>query len=486
VTADVTVGGASLPYRVKTAGVPGEPDQNFEVTRAFSLRLLNNGIDLGALAGLPAGTTAIQFDRTVHALEEGALVYLEEKITLPDGSIKLRRSPLLKIVQVQAAGANTDQISWLPPLPEPFDPARTELKGNNVLATHGETVFDEPIFVGDGTPGQHMTLSRTPVSHLLKQGPFRRRRSLPELEVRVDGILWEEVENFFVSRPSDTHYTTTIDENNYLTIHFGTGERGAVPPAGAQVKAVYRIGLGSQGNVGADTLSVALTSIPEIKSVSNPFNAEGGADRESTEEAKISGPGSVIAQERAVTLQDYELLAKAFPGVGKARARVGLRGGYKVVQVFIAAENPEVIPPPPPSAELKDALKQRLEARQPVNRMAGVDVLDPKFVPIDVSVDVQVKADASRAQVEQNVQAALRDYLSFARQDFGQAARVGEVFSLLYQVDGAAYVLLKRLARGGQAPQSITHACDFADIPLAENELAYAGNVVVNLFGGIQ
>jgi len=486
VTADVTVTGTNLPYRLKTAGVPGEPDQNFEITRDFSFKQLNHRIDLTALPNLAAGTTAIELARANHALAEGAAVYLEEETTLPDGSIQRRRSPMLIIVQVQAAGVNTDAISWLPPLPEPFDPARTTLQGNNVVASHGETVSDEPTFVGDGTPGQRMTLSRQPVTHLLKQGPFRRRRSSPDLAVRVDGILWEQVENFFASKPSDTHYTTTIDENNYLTIHFGTGERGAVPPAGAQVKAVYRVGLGSQGNVGADTLTVFLTAVPEIKSITNPFNAQGGADRESTEEAKISGPGSVIAQERAVTLQDYELLAKAFPGVGKARARVGLRGGYKVVQVFIATENPQVIPPPSPAAELKEALKQHLEARQPVNRMAGVDVLDPKFVPVDVSVDVYVKAESSRAQVEQNVRDALRDYLSFARQEFGQAVRVGEVFSMLYQVEGAAYALLKRLARSDQPILPHQHICDFADVPLAENELAYPGNFVVKLFGGTQ
>src|SRR5262249_34781071 len=156
------------------------------------------------------------------------------------------------------------------------------------------------------------------------------------------------------------------------------------PPSGSQIASVYRIGLGAQGNVSSDSLSVALTSVPEVKAVSNPFNASGGSDRESNEEAKISGPGSIIAQERAVTLQDYEVLAEAFPGVGKAKARVGLRGGYKVVQVYIVPEDPVTIPPPLPGDSLRDALKQQLEARQPVNRMAGVDVLNPIYVPIEI------------------------------------------------------------------------------------------------------
>jgi len=485
VAADVTVGGSNLPYRLKTAGVPGEPDLTFEVTQEFSLKLLNNGIGLASLSALPAGSTAIVIARASHALAEGRAVYFEEKTTDPDGTTRARRSPALTIAAVRDAGGGNDEVSWLPPLPEAFTPANTKLKGNNIAATHGETIHDEPVFVGDGTPGQTFTLSRMAVTHLLRRGAFQRRRSKPELEVRVAGVLWEEVESLFASRPSDTHYTTAIDENDYLTIRFGTGTRGSVPPAGAQITARYRIGLGSKGNAGADTLTVFLTAVPEVKAITNPFPAEGGADRESTEEAKISGPGSVIAQERAVTLQDYELLAEAFPGVGKAKARVGLRGGYKVVQVFVAPEDPKKVPPPPPSGELKDALKRLLESRMPVNRMAGVDVLDPLYVPVEITVDVYVQAEASQSAVFQRVQQALRDLLSFPHQDFGQPVRVGEVFSTLYPLEGIAYVLLKRLARTGQPPVPGA-ACDFSDVAIAENELAYEGLLAINVFGGVR
>ncbi|MCG3111971.1 MAG: putative baseplate assembly protein [Candidatus Manganitrophus sp. SB1] len=489
-SADVTVGGTALPYRLKTAGVPGEPDRNFEVTQEFSLKQLNSGIDLAisavGLTALAAETQSIDLRRTDHALAEGMALYFEEKRQQPDGAFKIRRSPMLEMIKIEPAGVDVDRITWLPPLPEPFDPAKTTLKGNNIVATHGESVFDEPLFIGDGAPGQRMTLSRKPVTHLVKMGPFTRRRSRPELEVRVDGVLWDEVETFFQSTPSDLHYVTFIDENDTLTITFGTGQRGSVVPAGAEVKGVYRIGLGSEGNVGSDTLTVALSAVPQITKITNPFNAEGGADRETTEEAKISGPGSIIAQERAVTLHDYELLANAFPGVGKAKARVGLRGGYKVVQVYIAPENPTVIPPPFASGALKEALKGHLEARQPVNRMAGVDVLDPIYVPVDISVDVYLKADAGQEAVRKAVLAILHDLLSFARLAFGQPIRVGEVFAALHPVEGVAYVLLKRLARSGLPPVTHHEGCDFADVPIGENELAYEGLLTVNLFGGIR
>ena len=71
VTADVVVDGANLPYRLKTAGRPGEADVVFEITRAFALQLRNNAIDLGALAALPAGSTALELARSQHAPGRG-------------------------------------------------------------------------------------------------------------------------------------------------------------------------------------------------------------------------------------------------------------------------------------------------------------------------------------------------------------------------------------------------------------------------------
>src|SRR5262245_30837948 len=44
VTGATSVPAGSLPYRVRATGIPGEPDRTFEVTRPFSLALLNNAI----------------------------------------------------------------------------------------------------------------------------------------------------------------------------------------------------------------------------------------------------------------------------------------------------------------------------------------------------------------------------------------------------------------------------------------------------------
>jgi hypothetical protein len=482
VTAATTLGAGPLPYKVKTSGIPGQPDRVFELTHSSAVSPANNAITVPV--PLPAGTAALALPSGSHAVGRGDTVYFEE--TSP-GQAK-RRTPPLQVVDVVTSGL-VDTISWLPPLAEPYvDPANTKLKGNNVLVTHGETVSDEPIYLGDGTASQAFTLSRPGVSFLLAApGPNRRRRSAPELTVTVDSTPWDLVDSFFASRPVDTHYTITVDENDLLTVHFGTGQRGAVVPAGAQVKATYRIGLGVGGNVGPDTIKVAVSAVAAVQAVSNPFAAQGGADRESNEEAKISGPGSIVSQERAVTLEDYELLAKAFPGVGKAHARVGLRGGYKVVQVYVVPEDTTgAMPPPLPSADLKDALKQVLESRMPVNRMAGVDVLDPTYVGIDVTVDAHLKDDASASAVRGAVRDALADLFSFAQVEFGAPVRVGTIYATLFPIAGLSFVQLRRLARSGVATAAPAPGCDcdITDVAILENELPFAGLVTINTIGG--
>jgi uncharacterized phage protein gp47/JayE len=478
VTNDVAVSATGLPYRVRAAGIPGEADRTFEITRPFALSTRNNAI--AAVGPLLAAATSIQVASATHALTRGDVVYVEETLAVPGGS-QVHRSRPLQVVNIRPAGAGIDEISWDPPLTEPFSSVNLSLKGNNVVASHGETVSDEPIFVGDGTPRQLLRLARRPITHLLASGTGT-RRSRPELQVTVDGAPWVLTDSFFNSGPFDPHYTVSIDENDTMTVQFGTGGRGAVLPAGAQAKAIYRVGLGRTGNVGPGTITVPVTSNASIAAVSNPFAAEGGAERETIDEAKISGPGRVITQARAVTLQDYELLSTAFPGVGKAKARVGLRGGYKVVQVFVVPEDAGTIPPPLPSAELKDNLRQELELRQPVNRMAGVDVLDPSYVAIDIAVDVHVRADASASAVKAAVRTALEQLLAFDQVEFGGVIRVGDVYATLFPIPGISFVQLQRLARSPAAPSTTT---TLDDVAVADNELPFRGQLTVLTFGGL-
>jgi hypothetical protein len=156
-----------------------------------------------------------------------------------------------------------------------------------------------------------------------------------------------------------------------------------------------------------------------------------------------------------------------------------------VVQVYIAPENASgAAPPPLPSDDLKTALKQELESRMPVNRMAGVDVLDPTYVAVDITVEVHVKADVSASAVRGQALTILQELLSFPRVEFGGAVRVGDIFAALFPIPGVSFTQLRRLARSGQAIHPAPTACDLQDLAILENQLAFAGLLVVQTIGG--
>src|SRR6185503_19984312 len=103
---------------------------------------------------------------------------------------------------------------------------------------------------------------------------------------------------------------------------------GRVPPSGRHVRfSSYRSGGGIQGNVGARTVSVLQSSYPYVAEVTNYTPAIGGTDPEDIDHAKWLAPQELRSRDRAVTPEDFELLARqATSGIARARC-VAVRDG---------------------------------------------------------------------------------------------------------------------------------------------------------------
>jgi hypothetical protein len=85
----------------------------------------------------------------------------------------------------------------------------------------------------------------------------------------------------------------------------------------------YWSGGGVVGNVGAGTITVLKSSIPYVAWVNNFSPALGGTDSEDVEHAKLRGPRTLRTRERAVTAEDFEILAlQSTPAIARARCYV--------------------------------------------------------------------------------------------------------------------------------------------------------------------
>src|SRR5207237_3890032 len=95
------------------------------------------------------------------------------------------------------------------------------------------------------------------------------------------------------------------------SLRCGDNQSGQAPDTSIQFSATYRVGNGSAGNIGRDTLGHLLIgpSFPSppgtVVSVRNPLAATGGVDPESMNHIVQYAPFSYQTQLRCVTEDDY-------------------------------------------------------------------------------------------------------------------------------------------------------------------------------------
>ena len=299
--------------------------------------------------------------------------------------------------------------------------------------TEGRRI-EEVIGESDGTPHQRFPLPHPRV--ILRPGGAH-----PDVEID-DGtdLPWTRQETLAFSGAGQRHFAVGVDDQDRAVVVFGE-ER---PQRNQRIRAVYRVGGGAHGNVGAHTITT-LAAAPQLAAaaaqVTNAERAGGGADRESIAQAVRQGPAVFRARGRAVTATDYETQALAFGGVGKVRAHF-LRVG-NTVRLTVA---------PAGGGALTDTLTDGLRAWFEDKRAIGtvVAVSQAVYVEIYVTAVVDVVPIASEALVRAQVRDAVRDVLSFDRTDFGQTVYLSKFVTAIESVDGVAGVHISEFATRDQ------------------------------------
>lgn len=155
-------------------------------------------------------------------------------------------------------------------------------------------------------------------------------------------VPWSRVDKMANGTPTQSVYTTYVDDQNYTHVLFGDNSSGRIPPANVQIYVGYRYGYGALANsLGVDTINVLSNDFANTQAVvvSNPSSPVGGADVESVDSMRYSIPRSAALKQRAVTLEDYTNLALQVPGITKA---VAYGSNYSTVYVRIASSSQSV------------------------------------------------------------------------------------------------------------------------------------------------
>ena len=330
-----------------------------------------------------------------------------------------------------------------------FDQAapRITVYGNLIETDQGKT--EDEVVLGSGDHRetfQTFAVPKTPLTYLLDES--QTPAPVPELDVYVDGILWERIDNFFNSGAEDQVYVVREDSDGNSYIQFGDGKTGARLASGIKnVVAIYRTGSGAAGVLEDGKKPAATGKLSQLGKVSLPGEVVGGDEAESADNAREAAPGSMQSLGRLVSVADFEAEALAVPGVLKVSAAWAAPSGTPVIQIVVLT-----------ASGTSAAVDQVQKTLSTYNRCRG-----PSRFPILVEqgllqylyLNVRVSYEASRRQadIEMAVKLALGlvgeegdgvvtgdGLFPIEQRRFGQGAHRSQILAAIQQVEGVVWV----------------------------------------------
>jgi hypothetical protein len=325
-------------------------------------------------------------------------------------------------------------------------------------------------------------------------------------ESGVNEQIWRAVPDLLSSTDVASDFVVDVDDLGRGVLRFGDGEYGQRLVNLDRAVAWYRIGNGVAGNIGADSLAhIVLPDVlpaawpivgsdAAITAIRNPLPAVGGVDAETIEQVRQYAPAAFRAMQlRAVTERDYRDAALTLDGVSGAVAAFRWTGSWYTVFVGIDPDDPEdVVTDVRGITRLAPAFKQHVFDGLTRYRLAGYDleIRSAAYVPIDIVLQICVKAGFFRGDVAQAVSTALsgppaasgaRAFFDPANFTFAQPVYLSRIYAAVEAIDGVESASVTGFHRHGRPPAS-----ELADgvIPIGAWEIARLDNDRSNLENG--
>lgn len=299
------------------------------------------------------------------------------------------------------------------------------MKSLYVPIVQGERVLNETLGSSDGSSFQTFTLENSPVIIDDSLEVYVIDESL------VTVSKWTRVDSLFVADSDDEVYEISYDEDTAVTIKFGNGVKGKIPPVGTNsIYANYRIGGGSLGNVAANKITVMVSADSSFESCTNAAAASGGTDKQTLNETRLYGPNSIKYTDRVVATEDFGIRAMEYPGVARA-TQYPREFGENTVGVRIVPDGGGY-----PSDYLCIEVEHYILTRSTTT--LDVYVHSVKYHNIYIEATVYLEEDASEDDVDDAIRDALDQFFdpTYINDDGEFEVEFGETIYLarLYQI----------------------------------------------------
>jgi hypothetical protein len=401
-------------------------------------------------------------------------------------SLKEAGARAVEIPRGTRVAAERGEAGEAPPVFVTAEPA-TIAPGQTTVETrayHCEWIEAELVGTGTGFPGLVVKVSRPPIVAPTGDGlelivgleakedeldPNTPVRRFADKAFRVWRVrdnfadLWSDGHVYMVDRLSGV--ITFAPALRMSTDSGDLAERpqplAEVPREGREIRVWYRSGGGPAGNVVANRLTKIIDPVPGVTlEVTNPVAATGGRAAETLEHALKRGPQELHSLRRAVTAEDFRVLALRSSGaINRAFAynkfemwRYAPRGTVEVI--CIPHVPPErfgsgpVTPEHLRSSQTDEALEQIqqvLETRKPVG--TGVAARWGRCKQLKVKARIVVYHEEDREAVRGRVLQRLYDMITPLDRgpdnpgwSFGQPLSTYDVYRVLSSEPGVKYV----------------------------------------------
>lgn len=230
------------------------------------------------------------------------------------------------------------------------------------------------------------------------------------------------------------------------TLVFETTSTGQVDAGGNCEVAGRSQTAGTAGNVDADTITTLRAAIDGIKSVTNPAPFKGGAAAESDDSFRKRVLEKIRRPITSGNRNHYIYWAKQVSGVGGAKCLGSEVCGPGKVRVIVLSDQLGV-----PDKVTLNNVRDHIEEERPIG--ANVSVVAAASKAVNVAAVVTVASGCNIADIKQNVQAILQEYImAVNREDFNTAPvrndqdrksgvsyyRIGD---LIFGVEGVADII---------------------------------------------
>jgi uncharacterized phage protein gp47/JayE len=304
---------------------------------------------------------------------------------------------------------------------------------------------------------------------------------------------WSYVESLTEAGPNQLVFTTNVDADGNVSLEFGDGINGAIPPANQVISALYRISAGAAGNLNSGTVEevtfIPGNILPEAigyLSVSNPSAAFGGADGDDNDQIRVKVKNAITTRRRAVTLTDYAALASQVSGVGRTKSVAGV---YSSVTLYLQTQNDDSVTPGIVSGSatsswtaLSSRVSSYLSDKIPVG--TTVTVQAPTYVDFYVTLTVVANPAFNNADIEQEIRDVFLNpggLFAYESVDFGQLVAYSAVMSKAALVPGVQSIIINKLNTDNSSSAST------AGVQLTSGQIPVlqTTNLIINVSGGL-